>query len=239
MQAKLVSAAAVAGALALMATAAAAENVTGTVVYSGAVPNLRPISMDAAPECAQKHGGQPAPNEMLVLGAGNGMANVIVSVTKGLPEGKAWPAPATPVTMDQKGCRYAPHVMGVMVNQPFKILNSDGMLHNVHALPSVNAQFNEAMPATRTEAIEKFTKTEGVFTIKCDVHPWMQAFVEVFSHPFFAVTGPDGKFSIPNLPPGTYELTAWHEKLGTRTATVTVGPGMKPVAFSFAPPAGK
>ena len=90
--------------------------------------------------------------------------------------------------MDQRGCRYIPHVMGVMVGQPFKILNSDGILHNVHALPKTNKEFNMAMPASRTEAIETFTKVEGMFVIKCDVHPWMKAYIEVMSHPFFDVT---------------------------------------------------
>jgi hypothetical protein len=112
-----------------------------------------------------------------------------------------------------------------MVNQPFKVLNSDGILHNVHALPKVNAQFNMAMPASRTEAVEEFAKVEGMFVIKCDVHPWMKAYVEVLSHPFFDVTGPDGTFRIAALPAGTYEIEAWHEKLGTRTASVTVADG--------------
>jgi plastocyanin len=210
-----------------------AQAVTGTVTYEGKVPTLRPTAMDAAPECAKKHGGTAAPSELLVLGPGNSMGNVMISV-KNAPAGKA---PATPVTMDQKGCQYIPHVLGVMVGQPFKILNSDGLLHNVHALPKVNPQFNEAMPATRTEAVETFTKSEGTFTIKCDVHPWMQAYVQVFPHPYFAVTKADGKFSIAGLPPGSYTLEAWHEKLGTQTAQVTVGAGMKPVAFKFTAPA--
>jgi hypothetical protein len=127
--------------------------------------------------------------------------------------------------------------MGIMVGQPFKILNSDGLLHNVHALPKVNKQFNMAMPPNRTEAVETFTQAEGTFTIKCDVHPWMQAYIQVLSHPYFAVTKEDGKFTIPNLEPGTYELTAWHEKLPVQTATVTIAAKeSKTVAFKFAAP---
>ena len=142
--------------------------------------------------------------------------------------------------MDQVGCQYVPHVMGIMVGQPFKVLNNDGILHNVHALPKVTRQFNMAMPPSRKEASETFAKEEGVFTIKCDVHPWMRSFMGVFSHPFFAVTKADGKFSIANLPPGTYEIAAWHERLGTQTATVTVGASdTKTVGFKFAAPAGK
>jgi plastocyanin len=221
--------------LALNAAAAGAGTITGNVVYEGKVPNLRPLSVAAEPMCSKKH--ETVPNEALVLGAGNAMANVLVRVVKGLPAGKAWPAPKEPVTMDQVGCQYVPHVMGVMVGQPFKVLNSDGILHNVHALSKVNRPFNMAMPPTRKEASETFTKEEGMFTVKCDVHPWMQAFVGVFSHPFFAVTKTDGKFAIPNLDSGTYEVEAWHEKLGTQKATVEVGAATKAVTFKFSPPA--
>jgi plastocyanin len=221
-------------------TVASAGNLTGNVKYDGKVPNLKPIDMAADPNCAKKHGTKPQANEALVLGPGNSMGNVLVYVKSGLPAGKTWPAPTTPVVMDQKGCNYTPRVMGIMVNQPFKVLNSDGLLHNVHALPKVNKQFNMAMPANRTEATEKFSKAEGVFTIKCDVHPWMNAYVGVFAHPFFAVTKPDGKFSIAGLPAGSYDIEAWHEKLGTKTGKVTVGAdGSGTVDFSFSPPAGK
>jgi plastocyanin len=197
--------------------------ILGTITYQGEVPSLPPVSMSADPACAAKHQA-PVPSDVLVLGSGNTVGNVFVKVKSGLPD-KQWPTPKEPIIMDQKGCHYDPHVMGVMVNQPFKVLNSDGILHNVHALPKVNPQFNMAMPASRTEAVEDFAKVEGMFVIKCDVHPWMKAYVEVLSHPFFDVTGPDGTFRIAALPAGTYEIEAWHEKLGTRTASVTVADG--------------
>jgi plastocyanin len=166
------------------------------------------------------------------------MGNILVWVSKGLPSGKTWPAPTTPVTLDQKGCVYVPHVMGIMVGQPYRILNSDGVLHNVHALPKVNPGFNRAMPPTVKEANTKFDKPEDVFQIKCDVHPWMSAYVGVFTHPFFSVTGTNGKFTIPNLEPGTYEITAWHERLGKQTATITVGANeTKTQDFKFSTPA--
>ncbi len=223
-------------ALALAAAVAGAGTITGTVVYEGKVPNLRPLSVAAEPMCAKKH--ETIPNEALILGAGNAMANILVRVVSGLPAGKTWPAPAAPVVMAQEGCQYVPHVMGIMVGQPFKVLNDDGVLHNVHALPKVNRPFNMAMPPTRKEAQESFAKEEGMFTVKCDVHPWMQAYIGVFSHPFFAVTKTDGKFTIANLPAGTYEVEAWHEKLGTRKATVTVGASdTKQASFKFSPPA--
>ena len=217
----------------------AASSVTGTVTFAGKAPTLKPLTMDADPACAKKHSA-PVANEMLVLGNGGTMGNILVYVSKGLPSGKTWPAPKTPVTLDQKGCQYVPHVQGIMVGQQYRILNSDGVLHNVHALPKINKQFNVAMPATRKEATATFDKEEAVFQIKCDVHPWMSAWVGAFTHPFFSVTGTDGKFTISGLDPGTYVITAWHERLGTQTASVTVGANDKKTQdFKFAMPAAK
>ncbi len=213
-----------------------AGGITGTVKYDGAVPKLRTIRMDADPGCAKKH-SSPVKSEVLVLGDGNTLGNVFVRVIKGAPA-KAYPAPKEPVVIDQEGCRYDPHVLGVMVGQPLKILNSDGLLHNIHALPKINKSFNMAMPATRKEADATFTKEESMFKIKCDVHPWMGAWIAVMTHPFFDVTTTDGKFDIGNLPPGTYEIEAWHEKLKTKTASVTIsGDESQTVDFSFSPPA--
>jgi plastocyanin len=217
--------------------AAAASSVTGTVTFTGKAPALRPLAMDADPACAKKHSG-PVPSEALVLGNGNTMGNIMVWVSKGLPAGKKWPAPTAPVVLDQNGCQYKPHVMGIMVGQTYKILNSDGILHNIHTLPQINRAFNRAMPATVKEATTTFDKEEAIFHIKCDVHPWMSAYVGVFTHPFFSVTTTDGKFTISGLDPGTYEITAWHERLGTQTASVTVAAsGTKTQDFKFAVPA--
>ena len=229
---------ALASLLAAGAQAAAAGTITGTVTYDGKVPVLKPLDVAAEPVCAKKH--PTVPNEVLVLGPGNTMANIMVRVVGGLPAGKAYPPPKEPLVMDQQGCQYVPHVMGIMVGQPFKVLNSDGVLHNVHALPNVNQQFNMAMPPTRKEATASFGKEEGMFVIKCDVHPWMRSYIGVFSNPFFAVTRPDGKFEIANLPAGTYQVEAWHERLGTQKASVTVGATeTKPVSFKFTAPAAK
>jgi plastocyanin len=215
----------------------AASSITGTVTFTGKPPTLKPLAMDADPVCAKKHSG-PVPAEMLVLGPSGSMANIMVWVSKGLPAGKTWPAPKTPVVLDQKGCVYVPHVMGIMVGQPYRILNSDGVLHNIHTLPKVNPAFNKGMPATLKEATTVFEKPEAVFHVKCDVHPWMSAYVSVFTHPFFSVTGTDGKFTISGLDAGTYEITAWHERLGTQTASVTVAAtGAKTQDFKFAVPA--
>src|SRR5687768_275912 len=158
---------------------AVASSVTGTVTFEGTAPPLKPLSMDADPACAKKHSA-PVPSEMLVLGPANAMGNVIVYVSRGLPAGQTWPASSTPVTLDQKGCQYLPHAQGIMVGQAYRILNSDGILHNVHALPKVNAQFNQPMPPTMKEKTVTFPKPEPIFQIKCDVHPWMAAYIGVF-----------------------------------------------------------
>jgi plastocyanin len=200
--------------------------IAGTVKYEGAVPTLKPLSMDADPNCAKKHSG-PVASEVLVLGDGQTLGNVFVRVKSGLPAGATYAPPSEPVTLDQQGCHYVPHVLGVMVNQKVKILNSDALLHNIHALPKENAQFNMAMPANRTEAEQTFSREEFMVPVKCDVHPWMQGYIGVSSHPFFAVTGKEGTYEIKNLPAGTYELEFWHERLGTKTATVTVGEGAR------------
>lgn len=215
----------------------AASSITGTVTFDGKAPTLRPLAMDADPVCAKKH-ATPQPSETLVLGSGNTMGNILVFVSKGLPAGKTFPVPSAPVVLDQNGCIYKPHVMGIMVGQTYKVLNSDGVLHNIHTLPKVNKSFNKGMPPTLKEATTTFEKPEEVFQIKCDVHPWMSAYIAVFNHPFFSVTGTDGKFNISGLDPGTYTITAWHERLGTQTATVTVAANeSKAQAFKFAVPA--
>jgi hypothetical protein len=205
-----------------IAPALGASSITGNVTFLGEAPALRPLDMAAEAVCHQKHGGKPAPNEALVLGTGNTMGNIMVWVSKGLPAGKTWPAPNTSVVLDQDGCLYKPHVMGVMVGQPYRILNSDGILHNIHTLPKINPPFNRAQPATVQEITMTFPKPEKMLQVKCDVHPWMSAYVGVFAHPFFSVTETDGKFAISGLDAGTYEITAWHERLGTQTASITV-----------------
>jgi plastocyanin len=210
-------------AAALWPGAALAANVTGTVTFDGKAPALKPLAMEAEPVCHKAHGGKPVANELLVLGSGNTMANIMVWVSKGLPAGKTWPAPKTPVVLDQKGCVYLPHVMGIMVGQTYRILNSDGILHNIHTLPKINPQFNRGQPATVKEMTTSFPKPEAMLQVKCDVHPWMSAYIGVFTHPFFSVTSTDGKFTISGLEAGSYEITAWHERLGTQTATIKVG----------------
>jgi plastocyanin len=213
-----------------------AGSIKGVIKYEGEAPKFRPIKMEADPVCLTKH-TEPVYPQTLVLGEGNSMANVFVHVTNGLPK-KNYPPPQEPAVLDQKGCEYSPHVLGVMVGQTVKILNPDGTLHNVHALSKTNAEFNLAMPKFRQEVTKVFDKEEAMFPMKCDVHPWMGAWISVLSHPYFDTTGKDGSYQIDNLPDGTYELTAWHEKLGTQKATVTVkGDEQQVIDFTFSRPA--
>jgi plastocyanin len=205
------------------AAAAGSARITGTARFEGEVPNLRPVSMSADPACEAKHDG-PVASDALVLGDGQSLGNVFVKVTGGLPE-RRWPVPADPVIIDQEGCLYVPKVVGAMAGQQVKFLNSDGILHNVHGRPTVNRPFNIGMPPQVTEASQTFSQPEDMFQVKCDVHPWMNAYIAVLPHPYFDTTEADGSFEIAGLPAGTYELEAWHERLGTQTANVTVGDG--------------
>jgi len=197
-----------------------AATITGTVTYDGKVPNFREIKMDADPICLTHNTGPVYP-QTLVLGEGNSMGNVFVHVVSGIPK-KEYTPPTQEAVISQLGCMYTPHVLGVMVGQPVKILNPDGTLHNVHAMPKTNKEFNLAMPKFRKQTTKIFDKAEFMFPIKCDVHPWMGAWISVMPHPYFNVTKKNGKFSIDNLPAGEYQLEAWHEKLGTKRIAVTL-----------------
>ncbi|HSR49857.1 MAG TPA: carboxypeptidase regulatory-like domain-containing protein [Acidobacteriota bacterium] len=197
--------------------------VTGKIVFDGTPPPPRPLSMEGDPKCAAMHEEAPV-NEALVLGANQEVANVMVRISGGLPEG-THATPSDPVKIDQQGCKYVPRVVGVMAGQTLRFHNSDGILHNVHALPQVNREFNVPMPATVTETDKVFSQPEDVFEVKCDVHPWMKAYIQVFPHPYFSVTDTDGSYEISGLPAGTYTVEMWHEIFGTQTKEVTVADG--------------
>ncbi|HZR79657.1 MAG TPA: carboxypeptidase regulatory-like domain-containing protein [Candidatus Binatia bacterium] len=210
----------IAGALILPAPARAQNGkITGKVTLDGTAPAPVKLKMDADPICAQKNPN--ATSEEVVVGPGGGLQNVFVRVTAGAPAGP-FPPPKDPVTIDQDGCHYKPHVVGVQVGQPLKIMNDDGTLHNVHGMPKKNPPFNFAMPKFVKQKETTFTTPEVMVAMKCDVHPWMNGFIGVVDNPFFAVTGPDGTYTIQNLPPGEYTIEAWQEKYGTQTGKVKV-----------------
>ncbi len=211
---------------------------SGTIHFEGTPPERKAIKMSADDACHKQH-TEPALTEDVVVGAGGGLQNVFVSVQAGL-EGKTFPVPPDTVTLDQKGCIYYPHVFGLAVNQPLRILNSDPTLHNVHAIPeSGHGEFNKGM-ARQGMQITEFVKELGTVRFKCDVHPWMQSWGHVMSHPYFGVTDNAGSYKIANLPPGEYTIQAWHEKLGSQTAKLTVtADGATPTLdFTFKAAAG-
>jgi plastocyanin len=199
---------------------ARAGDVSGKVMFSGTPPKPVRIMTSADPVCMTQHKG-PMFSENVIVNKNNTLENVIVYVKDGLGS-KTFSAPAQKALFDQKGCRYIPHVLGVQVGQEVEIHNSDPTLHNVHSLSKENPQFNVAEPKQGMTITRKFEKPE-IFKVKCEVHPWMAAYIGVFSNPYFAVTGDDGSFSLKGLPPGEYTIEAWHERYGTRTAKVKVG----------------
>ncbi len=213
-----------------------AGEITGVVKWDGNAPKMKALKMDADPVCAAAYTGDAARAETLVLGEGNTMANIFVRISSGLAD-KTYPTPSESAVMDQKGCVYHPHVVGVMVDQTFLFKNSDDTLHNVNVKAKENRGFNLGMPTSLRESEQKFTREELMIEVKCNVHPWMKSFIGVSSHPFFDVTGEDGKFAIKGLDAGTYEVEVWHEKLGTSTQKVTITKDeSKAVDFSFSMP---
>jgi len=213
--------------LSMLASGAAfAGTVTGTVTFEGDVPTMRPLDMGVDPICQMHHeDGETPVNETLVLGEGNTMANIYVKVSGGLPEDATYPVPEEPAVLTQQGCVYKPRVFVVRAGQTLKILNPDGTMHNVNAMPEKNRPFNRGMPASLHEIEQVFTEPEDMFPFQCDVHPWMRAYCAVIDHPYFDVTAEDGVFTISGLPAGEYEIEAWHERLGKQTATVTIEEG--------------
>lgn len=212
------------------AVVADAATVAGLVKFEGAAPKMPALQMGADPFCQSQH-PTPELDEEVMVGPGGELANVIVYV-KNAPAGGAPPAPAV---LDQRGCKYIPHVSAVQVGQTVQIKNSDATLHNVHAMPEVNSQFNEGQPVQGMVSNKKFDKVEmKPFRIKCDVHGWMKSYMAVLPHSYHNVSQPNGTFSIANLPPGNYTLVAWHEKFGEQEQQVTVGPKeTKQVQFTF------
>jgi plastocyanin len=217
---------------------ATAGDVKGTVVIDGMAPANLPIKMNADPVCVKEAKGPQAQETFMVGSDGKSLANVFVYVKDGLGNNYVFDAPTEPAKIDQHECRYHPHVFGMRVGQPLQIINSDPTLHNIHALPKSNSEFNTGQPIKDMKTTHTFTKMEVMVPFKCDVHGWMNAYVGVLDHPYYAVTDADGKFELKTLPPGTYTIEAWHEKLGAATQSVTLGPKeTKELAFTFKAPA--
>ena len=211
--------------------AAGSATVQATVKVVGSAPAKTKIKMDADPICQQQH-ATPVESEEVVVNGNGTLKNVFVYVQEGVQG--TFTAPATPVTLEQKGCWYHPHIFGIQVNQPLDIVNSDATLHNINAKPTTNTPFNIAQPVKGMKTTKKFAKPEVMVKFKCNVHPWMTAYAGVLDHPFFGVSGDQGTVTIAGLPAGPYTLEAWHETYGTQTQTVSVADGeTTSVEFTF------
>lgn len=210
-------------------------SVTGTVSFAGTAPANPTIDMTEEAACKAKHTGAITDPQVVVKDGK--VANVFVYVKSGLPAGATYTPPSESAVIDQDGCLYKPRVIGVMTGQNIDIKNSDPVLHNIKAVPKTNRGFNISQPTSGMVSKRKFDQAEQMVPLQCNVHSWMHASVGVMPHPFFATTSDDGKFEIKGLPAGTYEIEAWHEKLGPKTMTVTVGEGESKTAdFSYTAP---
>jgi plastocyanin len=208
-----------------------AGDVTGKIVFEGDGPKANRIRMSADPVCMKAHKDAVVSEEVIVNKNGT-LKNVLVYVKDGLA-GKTFPTAKNKIVFDQIGCIYKPHILGIQTGQDLEILNSDPTLHNVHSLSKTNTSFNQAMPMKGMKLTKKFDKVEN-FKVKCEVHPWMNAYIGVFNHPFFAVSGDDGSFTLKGVPAGDYTIEAWHEKYGAQTAKVKVDASGKATAdFKF------
>jgi plastocyanin len=212
---------------------ATAGGVKGVVNFEGTAPKNEAIKMNADPVCVKQNKDPQFQTTYEVSADGKTLGNVFVYVKDGLGN-YTYDAPTTTAKIDQQNCRYHPHVFGMRVGQSLEILNSDPTLHNIHALPKGNAEFNTGQPIQGMKTTHTFTAKEVMVPFKCDVHGWMNAYVGVLDHPYYAVTDKDGKFELKDVPPGTYTIEAWHEKLGAQTTSVTVGAKeSKDVSFTF------
>lgn len=211
---------------------ATAATITGKVAFTGQAPNRIRIRMDAVPACTQAN-PDPVFVQEVVVNDNNTLRNVFVYVKEGLGD-RSVAAPTPEVMLDQKGCMYNPHVLGLVIGQKIRIKNSDSTNHNIHPLPMQNREWNQSQPPGSADLVQEFARPEIMIPVKCNVHPWMISYVGVLRHPFFAVSGADGSFEIKGLPPGNYVIEAWHEKFGTFQQNVTVGASeTKQVDFSI------
>jgi hypothetical protein len=205
--------------------------IKGAVRFTGTLPAPKPVSMSADPSCSKQHSGPLLTREVIADSKG-GLQNVVVFIAEGLGD-RTFDVPKEAVVISQKGCLYQPHVLAMRANQPLEVVNRDPTAHNIHPTPANNREWNKAeLPGTELE--EVFPREEISIPVKCNIHPWMRGYIAVFKHPYFVVTKEDGSFDLPSLPPGTYTVRAWHEKLGTASQTISVGANeTKELSFVF------
>lgn len=203
--------------------------ISGRVSFDGTPAKPHTIDMSMEPNCAKQY-AKPVAAETVVTGPGNALENVVVYVSAGAPDE---PPPAQPAVLTQKGCRYAPHVLAFQVNQDFEVVNDDQTSHNIHPLPSNNREWNKSQPPGAPPIEDKYARPEFI-PVKCNIHPWMKGTLAVMKNSHYAITTGDGEFNLPNLPPGAYTITAWHESYGEQSEEVTItGSEAKTVNFVF------
>ena len=215
-----------------------AGTLKGHVKFDGKPPKKKTLRMGADPVCGSSHSG-PVYTENFKMTDDGSMEEALVYLRNVSYSGGA---PKDPVVLDQKGCIYKPHILGMVAGQKLLIKNSDATLHNIHSMPNVNKEFNFAMPKVVKEKTTSFSKSEeDPFYIKCDVHPWMKSWMLVSDHPYFSVTDAKGNFSIEGIPAGTYEVVCWQEKFKKKplTASVKIGDGETVQDFTFTRPKKK
>jgi plastocyanin len=204
-----------------------AAEISGTVKFKGKPRKARPMKkLTADTACAAMHDTPPVDEKFVYAETDEAgvatLGNVFVWVKDGLPEAE-YEVPAEPVVINQKGCTFVPHVLGVRAGQNLEIRNGDETAHNVNTLPKRNKGFNNAQPPGTRPLIKSFKREEVMLKFACDMHTWMSCYIGVVSHPFYAVTGKDGAFSLKGLPAGEYEIEVWHELLKKKSQTVKVG----------------
>ena len=213
--------------------------ITGRITFTGRKPVVKMVDMDGDPQCAKLH-GEPVTDEEVAIshkGDEDRLENVFVYIKSGL-EGKLFEPPSEPpsepVVIEQRGCWFGPRVQGIMVGQTLKVVNSDPLTHNIHPMAVVNREWNQSQSPGEPPFTRRFSQPEVMVRIKCNIHNWMHAWVGAVAHPYFAVTGRDGVFSLAGVPPGSYTIEAWHEKLGRQEQQLTVpAKGLSELIFNF------
>jgi plastocyanin len=201
--------------------AATAGTVAGAITFAGAKPARETISMEADEGCQKAHAGKPAYDEAVLIGNHGALANAFVYIQAGL-EGKKFEPNTQAVVLDQRGCTFVPRVIGLRPGQTLDLMNGDAVAHNVHPLPVNNREWNQEQAPQAPTVEHRFARPEIMIPVKCNIHAWMHSYIGVVDHPYFAVTGPDGRFQWKNVPPGDYTVAVWHEKLGKQEQQVHV-----------------